>query len=361
MRILCVIDSLGSGGAQRQLVELAQGFKERGHDVLFLTYHENNFFKPKLDDIEIPVFTLIETNYLKRIFKVRSFIRKTKPDSVIAFLQGASFMATIAGFPCRKWKLIVGERSANPNILKSFKLRLYRWFHLFSDYVVANSYSNLNLVKRANPLINKEKQIVIYNMVNIPSNLALTKSKVKSSKTLIVVAASYRPVKNLDGLIAAVSTLELHHLNQFEIHWYGNAEDVEYEKQMRELIIKNNLENIIKLHSSVKDIYQKYIESDFVALFSHYEGFPNTICEAMALGKPILVTNISDLPKFIKEQINGYICKSMDIQSIQKAILSAIGSTLEEREKMGHNNKILANKYFSKEVVVDKYMDLLLK
>lgn len=34
MKILCVIDSLGSGGAQRQLVSLAKGFKEKGNEVL---------------------------------------------------------------------------------------------------------------------------------------------------------------------------------------------------------------------------------------------------------------------------------------------------------------------------------------
>ena len=35
MNILCVIDILGSGGAQRQLVNIAIGFKERGHTVSF--------------------------------------------------------------------------------------------------------------------------------------------------------------------------------------------------------------------------------------------------------------------------------------------------------------------------------------
>jgi len=38
MIILCVIDTLGSGGAQRQLVNIAIGFKERGHTVSFLVY-----------------------------------------------------------------------------------------------------------------------------------------------------------------------------------------------------------------------------------------------------------------------------------------------------------------------------------
>ena len=49
MKILCVIDSLGSGGAQRQLVQLAIGLKNKGVDVSFLMYHNIHFFKSELD------------------------------------------------------------------------------------------------------------------------------------------------------------------------------------------------------------------------------------------------------------------------------------------------------------------------
>lgn len=42
-RILCFIDSLGAGGAQRQLVNLAIGLKKRGYIVHFLVYHVDNF------------------------------------------------------------------------------------------------------------------------------------------------------------------------------------------------------------------------------------------------------------------------------------------------------------------------------
>lgn len=116
MKILCFIDSLGTGGAQRQMVEVAKGFKEKGHEVSFLTYHNINFFKPELDKHSIPVKTIEESNYVKRLFKIRKIIRKHQPDAVLSFLEAANFMATLAGFPSRKWKLVVGERSANPAI-----------------------------------------------------------------------------------------------------------------------------------------------------------------------------------------------------------------------------------------------------
>src|SRR5690625_1899614 len=102
MKVLCLIDSLGSGGAQRQLIELAKGFKEKGHEVSFLTYHEINFFKPELDKVDIQVHTILEPNYLKRTLKIRKYIRNGNFDAVLSFLEGASFMAEIAGFPYRR-------------------------------------------------------------------------------------------------------------------------------------------------------------------------------------------------------------------------------------------------------------------
>ena len=49
MKILVVIDSLGSGGAQRQKINLAIGFSKKGYDVDIFTYYKNEFFKIKDD------------------------------------------------------------------------------------------------------------------------------------------------------------------------------------------------------------------------------------------------------------------------------------------------------------------------
>jgi|SRR5690606_29141625 len=359
MKILCVIDSLGSGGAQRQMVELAKGFKEKGHEVSFLTYHEINFFKPELDSTGIPVTTLIETNYFKRILKIRKFIRREKPDSIIAFLQGASFMATIAGFPYRKWKLIVGERSANPNILTSFKMKFYRFFHFFTDYVIANSKANLDLVKKVNPYLNENKLKVIYNMVNTPN--VQFKSRFENSVLKIVVAASVRPVKNIDGLILAISQLPQEYKEKIQVDWYGSIEDVKYANSIRELIKKCDVSKEFNLLPPTDQIFKKYLEADFVGLFSHYEGFPNAICEAMSLGAPVIVTNISDIPYFIKNDVNGFVCQSNDIESIKFALMKAVDSNIENRKIMGTKNIEVTVRNFSKEMILKQYIEFLKK
>ena len=55
MRILLFISSLGSGGAERQLVNLGVLFKEKGYDVDFLVYYEDDFYKHILDNHNIKV------------------------------------------------------------------------------------------------------------------------------------------------------------------------------------------------------------------------------------------------------------------------------------------------------------------
>lgn len=358
MKILCVIDSLGSGGAQRQLVELAKGFKEKGHGVSFLTYHNINFFKPELDNHKIPVNTVIEPNYFKRLLKIRKAIRNHQPEAVLSFLEAANFIATFAGFPSRKWKLVVGERSANPGILNNNKLRLYRKAHFFSDYIVGNSHKNIELVKKIIPSINEKKLKVIYNSVEIPkhSNFSIP----ESDSISILIAASYRPVKNLDGLIEALKLLPNKYKTKLKINWYGNISmDNAYFQAQLKKINQLDLNEVLTLNDSTDQISQKYAVADFVGLFSHFEGFPNTICEAMAMGKPVIVTNVSDVPLFIKENENGFLCESNRPESIKNSLIKAIDSTAVQRKKMGENNYDVAKEHFNKEVIVEQYLKLL--
>lgn len=153
MKTLCVIDSLESGRAQRQLVNLAISFKDMGHEVSFLVYHSESFYSKELLLADIPIITVIEPSSLERIFRIRSIIRKSQYDAILPFLESPNLICELASFPTKNWKLVMGERSADPKIKTSFKLRAYRIFHLIADAVVTNSYTNVDLVKQVNPLL----------------------------------------------------------------------------------------------------------------------------------------------------------------------------------------------------------------
>lgn len=360
MKILCVIDYLGSGGAQRQLVELALGFKERGHEVFFLTYHQNTFYDSILEKASIQITCIKESNYLKRFLKMRRFIRQGKYDAVLSFLEAANFICEVSGFPSRKWKLVVGERSANPNILKSVKLKVYRWFHLFADYVVANSHSNMKIVRSINSFLPDSKCKVIYNLVDFnrwkPSSVYTPR---KEGKFKLIIAAGHRYLKNLNGLVEALKMLSPAEHSRLTIEWYGDSDDKSLSDAMIK-IKKNHLEDVIFFSPATHEITSKVQEADAVGLFSFYEGFPNTICEGMACGKPVICSAVSDVPLFLNAS-DKLLCDHSDHRSIRDAIIYLLSLSNEQLVTIGNINLEIAKKNFDTDFIVKEYLELLSK
>jgi len=359
MKLLCVIDSLGSGGAQRQMVELAKGFKERGCDVSFLVYHEENFFKNELDRICIPIVAIIEPNYIKRLFKMRKFIRKGNYDAVLSFLEAAGFICEFAGLPYKKWKLIVSERSANPDILKSLKRRFYRWFHLFADYIVANSNENLRIIRKINPLLSWKKCHVIYNLIDFD----YWKSSedyilCEDGKIHILVAASHQYMKNAKGLIEAVDSLKDNEKQRIKIDWYGDERSDDSLQNALIMIRKRKLENIFSFKKATSDIRTKMQYADVVGLFSFYEGLPNVVCEAMVVGKPIISSSVSDIPIILDHDINC-IFNPKDSKDISKTISYILSLSSNELLNLGKLNKLKGYRLFDKNRSLSSYLSLL--
>jgi glycosyltransferase involved in cell wall biosynthesis len=363
MKILCVIDSLCFGGAQKQLVELAIAFKGKGHEVSFLTYHHIPFFNPAVEEQEIPIYCIDEPNYLKRLIKMRRFIRKGNYQAVLSFLEGANFISEFAGFPYRRWNLVVGERSANPKILQSIKLVFYRWFHFFATYVVANSHSNMHLVRSANPLLPKSKCQIIYNTVDFNRFIPISDFEYRrNNKLSIVIAARIQYEKNFTGLLKALSLLDKEELRKIKIDWYGEYDQQPHANALLKESLKQldncGFDNIISFHKVTHNICKVIQEADAIGLFSFYEGFPNVICEAMACEKPVICTKVSDVSNFLSHEPD-LLCDPLNPHSIKESLRYLIHLDNDKLREIGKKNRVIALEKFEKETIVYDYLSLL--
>lgn len=359
--LLFFISGLGSGGAQRQIVELAVGFKSIGYSVRFLIYQKkwSEFYYQYITNHAIEIDRIYEDDYLKRIYKVRRYIRSHKFDVVIAFLEAPSFMAELAGFPNRKWKLIVGERSADPAKRSSLKLRFFLKHHRFADYIVANSYANIDIVKEVASGISSKKFKVIYNMLDAERLLPCENFTFrKEGKMNLLIASSHRYLKNLNGLIEGVYLMEPQYRDNLRISWFGNSKfDASLQDGLKK-IQSYNLQDIFSFYKETLDIYDYMREADAVGLFSFFEGLPNAICEGMYMGKPIVATRVSDVPLLVEDNVNGFLCEASSPSSISNALTLLMSCSVNELSEIGKRNAQKAKGLFDKTKILNDYEKL---
>ncbi len=358
MNILCVIDCLGPGGAQRQLVELALGFKEKGNDVSFLTYHHIPYYNSILEKKGIRITCIKRSNYFGRLCAMRRCIRNERYDAVISFLEAPNIICEAAGFPTRNWKLVVGERSADPNITKSVRLKMYRWFHLFADHVVANSYANMNIIQAINPLLQKSKCTVIYNAIDFNKWKPLLEyTPRKNGKLKLIVASTHRYLKNLNGLLEALRLLSETERSSLQIEWYGEEIDESFMKA-KQKIKAYGLEAVLSFYPATHEITRKIQDADVVCLFSFFEGMPNAVCEGMACAKPVICSAVSDVPELLSYDAN-LLCNPKDPNSIRHALRYVLGVSDDELRRIGEHNKKCAETNFGRGKIISQYLELL--
>lgn len=363
MRIVLLIESLGSGGAERQLCTLAVEFKRRGHDVVVATtYATGDFYLPMLKVGNVTHVKLSGNSRLGRLLSVRRFLRTNHQDVVLAFLEGPCTYAELASLPSRKWGLVVSERSILA-IVNRKKIDIQKKLHLLSDYITTNSHINRLMLEKAVPKL-FGKIVTIYNAVNLKQfspNKRSFQNATDGKHLHFVVAASYQAIKNMTGLVQAVALLQAEHNDlESEVDWYGEIpmDDTAYNEAVS-MIQKEGLEHRFRLNSATTDIAAKYREADALIHPSFYEGLPNAVCEAMACGKPILMSAVCDAGNLVKEGENGFLFDPRSPRAIAKAIFAFASLKESEREAMGAMSRRMAETFFCPKIIADCYIEVL--
>lgn len=101
-----------------------------------------------------------------------------------------------------------------------------------------------------------------------------------------------------------------------------------------------------------EDIIKIIKKIDCVILPSYREGMPRALLEAASLSKPIIATNVPGCREIVKDSINGFLCKSKSISSLEQSILKMINLSSKERKKMGAAGRKIVEECFDEEIVI---------
>lgn len=353
-RILCMIENLSQGGAERQLVGLACMLKDKGFPVKLITYNEDSFYKHILDENGVNNEYVNEAhNKIRRIPSLIRAIKAYNPDVLISYLSIPSAIACIAKMLGGKFKLIVSER----NTTQELTIRGKVIFHLYrhADVIVPNSYSQAEFLRKNYPTY-LGKITTITNFVDTEYFRPQEKRVAESSYNILCVAR-IAPQKNVLKFLEAVKILKEKGLN-FHIDWFG-LKSIDYYEMCEKKRLELVLEDYVTFHEPVADILAEYHRAEALVLPSLYEGFPNAVCEAMSCGLPILCSNICDNERIVKNNVNGFLfdpTSAINIAEMMEKFMSMVES---EQQEMSRQSRKLALEAFSKEVFINKYIDLI--
>ena len=121
MKILCVIDAVCSGGAQKQMVQLACGLQAKGHAVeMFVYFSDDQFFMAQLRATNVVVHAMHKPTQ-GAIAVLRALVRLMREkrfDAALGFLVAPSALLALASLLApRSTRLVLGERSVHTNSL----------------------------------------------------------------------------------------------------------------------------------------------------------------------------------------------------------------------------------------------------
>ena len=146
-------------------------------------------------------------------------------------------------------------------------------------------------------------------------------------------------------------------IKNYQLYIAGNGPDIE---KVKKYIKDNKLEDKIKLLGFLNsDEVKEYVrKARFVVVSSvWYENCPYSVLETLAMGKPIIGSNLGGIPELVKDNENGLIYKYNDIKELKNK-MQELFDNKEEAIRLGKIAKESAKKDFSKELYYNKIMSV---
>lgn len=364
-RILFVIDSLGSGGAQRQLVSLAIGFAKRGYDVALFNYNPKiDHFRRVLEQHEIKVHD-IQKRYrfdLRPAFEIRRILASRRIRAVLSFLDTPNIYAILATIDNRHVKVAVSERFTFSDGRLGIAVWLRFQFYRFADFVTVNSYHQRDRILKFFPWC-QPKLHTIWNGVDLSSFFPRQRRAEDSgSRKRMLAVATLVDWKNAYNLIRALALVKDAGI-ELQIDWAGRLQSTpnsqsEYERCQRQI------EELGLIHDwrwlgVCENMQQLYSEYDALVHPSFKEGLPNAICEALATGLPVLASNVCDHPLLIQDGVNGYLFDPQNPDSIAGALIKFSRQSETERAQMSVEARRFAETKLGIDTLVEEYLQIL--
>ncbi|MCD7726103.1 MAG: glycosyltransferase [Clostridiales bacterium] len=344
-KIVFHLNCLEQGGAERVVTNLANQFAANGYEVLIATewYGENEFLIDErvrrvhvgLKEGDEKKHRLVQ--FYLRIKYLRELLYKEKPDILIPFARKALYRGLMAAY-FMKLPVLISIRTdpAGHYEERSDRLQIPLLFPRADGCVFQTQGAREFFAPRL-----QENSRIILNPIN-PKYIGVPEPE-RRNKT-VVQSGRLVDFKNQPMLIRAFIEVHKKHPD-YDLKIYGGDSGDGTKEILEQMIEDNQAQDYVRLMGASDSLEKDLADAALFAFSSDWEGLPNALMEAMALGLPIVAT---DCPcggprTIMTHEVDGLLIPIKD----QKALEEGINRLIEDRplaERLGREARKIAQK-----------------
>ena len=332
MRILFVASSMGYGGAERVISLLSNELCSRGHEVgIYLTSASHKCVY-ELDE-RIGIYSEDKISNLKGVIKgIRRFVKRYSPDVVVPFMTYQCIYTCLA-LMFTKFPVVVCERN-DPNTIDGKPARKYVFW--LRDFLFSRAEGAVFQTPGARdmfPRSVRKRGTVIANPID---SSVLPEPYEGERDNRIVNVGRLSVQKNQSMLISAFAQIK-DEFPEITLEIYGDGDKGD---ELRALSESLGVADRVRLMGNVTGVCEYIKNARLFAFSSNFEGMPNALAEAMAIGLPCVSTDCppGGARMLIEDGENGLITPCGDVDSFSSALAKLLA------------DQSLSDKYGSKAV-----------
>lgn len=347
-----------AGGAERVITTLANYASRHGYDVVYVNLDRDSHFYPLENRVrQVKLGLCISGKGLRRawcvlitefarFFAIRRLLKEEKPDYVVAFLKVSEMMF---GLNAISLKLPFITSIRNDLSMYSGVLPLFRkYFYPKARLVVCQTGQIKEQLDRAVTC----RSCVIPNPV---SNTAVNPQPCGKRTRRVIGVGRLCEQKNFDLLITAFSRLPSP-FSEYTLDIFGEGPD---RAKLQARIEALGLQGRVRLCGTVENALAKNHDASLYVMSSDYEGFPNTLLEAMSNGIPSISTDFQTgaARELIGSNERGWLFPVGDEDALVHAMCQALCEP-EKAEEIANSAKSFCLQY-SEEVVCEQWLNMM--
>ena len=356
MRIAFVLTSLGMGGAERQVLALAARMAARGHTVKLLVLRSPLAQEwPTALDIFRLQMRRTPPGFLAGLMCGRRFLREFSPDIVHSHSYHANFVARSLQLLAPAPVLV----STVHNVYEGGWLRMlaYRLTDALGSCTTAVSSAARDRFVRLGA-VPESRCLVVSNGIDTtefsphPERRSLVRDASSAGNSFVWLASGrIAPAKDYPNLLRAFRSVRAA-CPQTEL-WIAGEASQDRRNQVEDSTPSQQPQSGVRWLGLRRDIPALLDAADAFVLASAWEGMPLAVGEAMAMGKPVVATNVGGVRELVGDA--GLLVPPRNPQALAHAMISLMRATTQARQTLSSLAQARIEQQFGMEAKADEW------